>query len=171
MKRLLLMRHGDSGLGDESLPDLDRTLTESGAVASKATGAWIVANALAPEIVLVSAAQRTVQTWDVLKALLTDSVAIPSRDLYLASPGTLLANIEKLPDNAGTALVIGHNPGLESLGRLMAGPGSSDKATDNLLRGFPPAGLAVFELNGENWRTMSAEGGRLTEFVRPVTAS
>lgn len=167
MKRLLLMRHGESGLGEEDLPDFDRTLTETGISASKATGAWIVANDLAPHIVLVSAARRTVETWDTLKAVLTDTVAVPSRDLYLASPGTLLANVEKLPDQAETALIIGHNPGLESLSRLMAGPGSTKKATDNLLRGFPPAGLAVLQLNGESWRTMSAEGGRLTAFLRP----
>lgn len=167
MKRLLLMRHGDSGLGDETLPDFDRILTDAGATASKAAAAWIVANDLLPDIVLVSAAQRTVQTWDILKVALTQAVAIPSRDLYLASPGTLLANIEKLPEQAATALLIGHNPGLESLSRLMAGPGSTKKATNNLLRGFPPAGLAVIELNGDSWRTMSAEGGRLTAFLRP----
>ena len=89
------------------------------------------------------------------------------RDLYLASPGTLLATIEKIPEDIHCALVIGHNPGLESLSRLMSGPGSDTVAMNSLELGFPPAGLAVIELSGENWRTMSAEGGRLTAFVRP----
>lgn len=167
MKRLLLMRHGESDLGDESLSDFERTLTELGAAASKSAGAWMVANKLMPDVALVSAAHRTVETWELLKATLTHTVAIPSRDLYLASPGALLANIEKLPTEAMTALIVGHNPGLESLARLMAGPGSSKKATDNLLRGFPPAGLAVINLNGDSWRTMSAEGGCLATFMRP----
>ena len=70
MKRLLLMRHGESGLGDESQSDFERTLTELGAAASKAAGAWIVSNDLAPDIALISAAQRTIQTWDTLKTVL-----------------------------------------------------------------------------------------------------
>jgi phosphohistidine phosphatase len=170
MRRLLLMRHGKSGWDSEDQNDFDRVLSPEGQADSKAAANWILAHDLTPDRVMFSDACRTSQTCEIVTRQFP---AVPAsegvRDLYLASPGTLLATIEKLAEDVGCALVIGHNPGLESLARLMAGPGSDARATENLARGFPPAGLAVIELNGNAWRTMSAEGGRLTDFLRPMT--
>lgn len=168
MKRLLLMRHGESDWDEEKLTDFDRPLNPHGRRASKSVADWIAANDVVPDTVLVSAAKRTCQTWDILRESLPAGVnADVLEDLYLASPGTLLAQIERVAPETGTTLVIGHNPGMESLCRLMSGPGSTGAALNNLQRGFPTAGLAVIELAGEAWRTMSAEGGRLKHFIRP----
>lgn len=168
MRRLLLMRHGKSGWDSEDQNDFDRVLTPGGQADSKAVANWLRARGLVPDIVLFSDACRTSQTCEIVISQFPASPGTEAlRDLYLASPGTLLAMIEKLGEDVGCALVIGHNPGLESLARLMSGPGSDAHATENLRQGFPPAGLAVIELNGEVWRTMSAEGGRLTDFLRP----
>ena len=168
MKRLLLMRHGKSGWDSEDQNDFDRFLSPRGQNDSKAVGNWMVANDLVPDLVLFSDAVRTSQTCEIVSKALPGNIEVQAlRDLYLASPGTLLATIEKIPEDIHCALVIGHNPGLEALGRLMSGPGSDDAATDSLGLGFPPAGLAVIQLSGASWRTMSAEGGRLTAFVRP----
>jgi len=65
-------------------------------------------------------------------------------------------------------MILGHNPGLESLARLMSGPGSDEATAEDLRLSMPPAGLAVIELNGDSWRTMSALGGQLTHFIRPA---
>ncbi len=171
MKHLLLMRHGEAGWGDGSQDDFDRSLTDAGRRASKAIGAWISKHDLVPDTVLVSAAARTTQTWEILRDALPDmATAQPTPDLYLASPGTLLAHIERVEPDTEITLVIAHNPGLEALARLMAGPGSGKRASNDLLLGFPSAGLAVFELNGDDWRTMSAEGGQLRKFIRPDNA-
>jgi len=168
MKRLLLMRHGKSGWDSEDQIDFDRVLSPRGQTDSKAVADWMVSHQLVPDTILFSDAVRTSQTSEiVIKHLPAPTETRAVRDLYLASPGTLLATIEKLSEDVRCALVIGHNPGLESLTRLMSGPGSEARATDSLQRGFPPAGLAVIELSGETWRTMSAEGGRLAAFIRP----
>ncbi|MBO6781799.1 MAG: histidine phosphatase family protein [Alphaproteobacteria bacterium] len=168
MKRLLLMRHGKSDWGDASQDDFDRPLNARGHRASRAVGAWIAAQDLVPDTVLVSAAVRTSQTWKIIREEFPhapEAEILP--DLYLASPGTLLAYIERVNPATATTLVVGHNPGMETLTRLMAGPGSDAEANAELGLGFPTAGLAVIELNGEDWRTMSAEGGRLVDFLRP----
>lgn len=168
MKRLLLMRHGKSGWDSEDQNDFDRFLSPRGQTDSQAVAGWMVAQHLIPEHVLFSDAVRTAQTCAIVSKALPGTAEIQAiRDLYLASPGTLLATIEKIPEDISCALVIGHNPGLEALARLMSGPGSDAAAMDSLGLGFPPAGLAVIELGGESWRTMSAEGGRLTAFIRP----
>ena len=168
MKRLLLMRHGKADWDEEKLADFDRPLNPSGRRAGKTVAQWLIANDLVPDTVLVSSAKRTSQTWDIVQEILpAGPKADVLQDLYLASPGTLLAHIERIAPGTGTALVIAHNPGLETLCRLMAGPGSMKAALADLQLGFPTAGLAVIELNGETWRTMSAEGGKLKHFVRP----
>ncbi|MDE0780710.1 MAG: histidine phosphatase family protein [Alphaproteobacteria bacterium] len=168
MKRLLLLRHGQASTDSEGQKDFDRVLTAQGQSESKVIGSWILAQDLPPDASLVSEAKRATQTWDNLRKRIPGiAPAELLADLYLASPGTLLSQIEKLTNDIKTALLIGHNPGLETLGRLMSGPGSKKNAVNDLHLGLPPAGLAVIELNGETWRTMSAEGGRLTHFVRP----
>jgi len=168
MKRLLLMRHGQSGWESEDQNDFDRVLSAQGQKDCKTMVSWMLANQAVPDAVLLSNAVRTTQTWDIVSKGLPDTVnAQALGDLYLASSGTLLASIEKLSGDVSCALVIGHNPGLESLGRLMSGPGSNVQAAEDLKLGFPPAGLAVIELSGNSWRTMSAEGGRLKAFIRP----
>lgn len=168
MKRLLLMRHGKSDWDEENLTDFDRPLNPRGKRAGKAIAEWLVANDVIPDTVLVSSAKRTSQTWETMQDVLPAGLdAEILEDLYLASPGTLLAYIERVPPETETALVIAHNPGMESLCRLMSGPGSAKAELADLQRGFPTAGLAVIELNGETWRTMSAEGGRLKHFIRP----
>lgn len=169
MKRLLLMRHGQSGWESEEQNDFDRELNAQGQADSKSMSAWMVANNTVPDRVLLSSAVRTSQTWDIInKGLPHAPDALALEDLYLASPGALLASIEKLSNDVSCALVIGHNPGLESLGRLMSGPGSNLRAAEDLKLGFPPAGLAVIALSGDSWRTMSAEGGLLEAFIRPI---
>jgi len=168
MKRLLLLRHGKADWDDEKLADFDRPLSPHGRRATKTIAQWLIANDLVPDTVLVSSAKRTSQTWDIVQEILPSGMnADVLQDLYLASPGTLLAHIERIAPRTGIALVIAHNPGLEKLCRLMSGPGSMKAALANLQLGFPTAGLAVIELNGETWRTMSAEGGKLKHFVRP----
>ncbi|MEL0252745.1 MAG: histidine phosphatase family protein [Novosphingobium sp.] len=172
MKTLALFRHAKSDWSDARARDFDRPLNERGKRGARAMGEYIRDTGRTFDRMIASPAVRAAETVEESSKAWKCTFKIEwDRRIYLASSATLIDLLKELSGDPKSVLMIGHNPGLESLGRLMAGPGSSDKATDNLLRGFPPAGLAVFELNGENWRTMSAEGGRLTEFVRPGTAS
>lgn len=71
-----------------------------------------------------------------------------------------------MPDEAGSLLVIGHNPGLELLARMLAGPGSPIPALKKLERKFPTAAIVRLEI-GSNWQDLSAETSRLTDFITP----
>ena len=117
---------------------------------------------------MVSTARRTLETWDEVESVLGEINATRYRDeLYLATPGELLAQLAEIDNGVARAIVVGHNPGLESLAHLLAGPGTVPQALDDLRRGFPTAGLAVFELAGNSWSRLGADGARLVEFVRP----
>jgi phosphohistidine phosphatase len=171
MKRLLLMRHAKSEWRADDQDDIDRALSNGGRMTMRHVAEWLVAQDLVPDRALVSQALRTRQTWEHLRTELgADIPADIQSALYLASPGTLLAQIEALPDDTETAIVIAHNPGIEELARMLAGPDPDPGAMRDLLRGFPTAGVAVFELNGGSWQSLSADGARLVRSMAPREA-
>jgi phosphohistidine phosphatase len=168
MKRLLLLRHGKSNWSKDGQGDFERTLAEHGRKAARGIADWLLRHDLVPDYALVSEAVRTRQTWQILcEALDREIPARIENILYLASPGIVLAHIEALPTDTTTPILVGHNPGIEELARMLAGPDPDAEAMRDLLRGFPTAGLAVFDLAGDTWQTLSADGTRLAAFVRP----
>ena len=77
-------------------------------------------------------------------------------EIYDATPGELLALLDQHAD-AGTVLLVGHNPGIERLVALLV-EGRSDE-----FRGMPPAGLAVLHLGGP----LEPASARLDAFWSP----
>ena len=168
MKQLLLLRHGKSDWNKLGQEDSERPLAKRGKKATLRVAAWIEQHDLRPNVALVSTARRTQETWELATSVLGSLEATENQEeLYLASPGELLAQLAAVPDTCETAIVIGHNPGMESLAHLLAGPGTNAAALDDLRRGFPTAALAVFELAGDSWSHLNTDGARLIEFVRP----
>lgn len=82
-------------------------------------------------------------------------------DLYLASPGDLLALLNEIPSECGSLLLVGHNPGLQNLLTYLAMPASppADKS-------MFPATVAKLEFEGE-WRNLRPGCARLVYLLRP----
>ena len=89
------------------------------------------------------------------------------RAFYLASPGEILARLAGVDDTVPCTILVGHNPGIETLAGLLAGPGSEQGAMADLARGFPTAGVAVFTLATDSWSETGAADSRLVAFLRP----
>jgi len=162
------MRHGKSDWNKPGQEDIDRPLAPRGQKAAGRIAAWIEEHGLRPDSALISTARRTQETWQLTKDTFGDGTNSESLEaLYLASPGEVLEQLAGVADSHETVLVIGHNPGMESLSHLLAGPGTEAAALDDLRRGFPTAALAIFELTGDSWATLNTDGARMTDFVRP----
>jgi len=168
MKRLILLRHAKADWAENGLDDFDRPLSKDGRGECLQLAPWLIENDLVPDHVLVSPALRTRQTWELVGDNLPGA---PSQDLhediYLAAPGTLLTRIGALPDSIGTVLVVAHNPGLEVLARMLAGPSPDDAAMRDMMLGYPTAGLAKFTIDTDRWEQISVASTRLDVFVRP----
>ncbi len=132
---------------------------------------------LAPDVVLVSSARRTLQTLEALQPLEGPPIIEVMDDLYLAPWPALLDVLRRLPQTARSAMVIGHNPGLHELGLALLGPagaalaGASGRAggsvaAQRLATGFPTGALAEFTLAAP-WAQLGEGGGRLVRFVAP----
>jgi len=163
----VLMRHAKSDWPD-GIPDHERPLADRGRRDAPAMGRWLRDAALHPEHVACSTALRTRQTWALARAeleLATDPSTVFEPRLYDASIRDLLDVIAGAPDSAATALVVGHNPGLEYLVLTLAGDAAS-KAREQEREKFPTAAVAVFTWQG-GWDQFTAGSARLVHFVTP----
>jgi len=166
MRRLILLRHAKSGWDDPRLPDRDRPLAPRGRRDAPLIGARIAEMGAAPAVVVSSPTVRTRETWSLIEPHLPGAQIRYENRLYEASAETILEVARSVPDEAATALILGHNPGLQDLAeRLPAG--GSPAALALLGRGFPTAAFALFEFTAESWRAVEAGGGRLEAFVIP----
>lgn len=167
MKSLFLLRHAKSSWKEPGLGDIERPLNRRGIGACATMAAYMAGRAIAPELVLCSAARRARETLDLLIGHWGRPV--PARypeALYLAAPETLLDEIRGVDDGVGALLVLGHNPGLAALARELAGSGSEADLAG--LKGkFPTAALASFEFACENWNEIAPGAGRLIAYTTP----
>jgi phosphohistidine phosphatase len=169
MKHLILMRHASARPGDD---DRERPLTPEGAAEAERMGralAGLVARGFRPEHALVSPARRTRETFEAVRGALAALAAAEDEALYLASPGRLLARLQRLPDATAQVLLIGHNPGLGELVEWLVGRSDAD-ALPRAARGLVPAACAALRIRTERWRDLEPACAELVAFLRPHDA-
>lgn len=169
MRQLLLLRHAKSSWDDPRLSDHARPLNTRGRRAAAAMARAMRDLGLAPDIVMVSSARRTLQTLEALAPLEGPPVVVPMDDLYLASWSSLLGTIRDLPETVRSLLLIGHNPGLHDLALALAGTASMAAGGDalRLAEGYPTGSLAEFAI-AVPWARVEAGSGRLIRFLIPA---
>ena len=115
-RKLLIMRHGKSDWSIDS-SDFDRPLKKRGIKAAKKIAYWLSNNAhYKPDVVLSSPAERALSTASIVAEMLPDQVELELDDrIYEAGVEQLLQVLSELPDEINCPLLVGHNPGLESL--------------------------------------------------------
>jgi phosphohistidine phosphatase len=170
MRQLLLLRHAKSSWDEGSLSDHARPLNTRGRRAADAMAEQMRGLGLAPDVVLVSSARRTLQTLESLQPL-EDSPIVEVLDaLYLAPWETLRNALRQVPDTARSVLLIAHNPGLHDLAMALGGvdpaaPPASPMA-ERLARDYPTGALAEFAVAGR-WSELDGGGARLVRFLCP----
>jgi len=171
MKRLYLLRHAKAAPSDPRLDDHDRALTVRGMHDASAMARYMRKNDMAPDLVLVSSSTRTHQTAELTLRELESPLQPDIREtLYLAEPGRILAILHAVPASTKSAMVIGHNPGIEALATLLAREPVRRKERarrDVLEEKFPTAALAVLDFDASTWREIRPGEGKLVDFVRP----
>lgn len=167
MKTLLLLRHAKSSWDDSDLDDFDRPLASRGAQAAPRIGRYMAKKLGAPGLALVSAAVRTQQTWELVAGAFDPVPATKRlRGPYLATPSRLLATIRRVPDEVERLLLLGHNPGLETLAGQLCGSGKR-RARETMAKKFPTGALAELRFDIDHWADVAAGTGELCHFVRP----
>ncbi|EHM00125.1 phosphoglycerate mutase family protein [Acetobacteraceae bacterium AT-5844] len=170
MRQLILLRHAKSSWDDPGLPDHARPLNGRGKRAAAVMAAVMQDLGLAPDIVLVSSARRTLQTLEALTPLPDSPLVEPLDDLYLAPWPRMLDILRAVPETARSVLLIGHNPGMHDLALALAGTEAMQRSTapgtKRLAGGYPTAALAEFTIP-TSWKMLEAGGARLVRFIAP----
>jgi phosphohistidine phosphatase len=165
MRRVYLLRHAKSSWKDHSLADRDRPLAGRGRRAAKAMAAHLQAEGVRPDLVLCSPARRTRETLERIEGAFGGPVEASFEDaLYGAGEAELLARLEALPQEVGSVMLIGHNPGLEELALALASKGTG---LARLREKYPTAALATIDLPAERWSAIERGSGELVGYIRP----
>jgi phosphohistidine phosphatase len=145
-RTLVLVRHAEASSVAPS--DAERELTPAGTDGAGVLGTWLREQGVVPDAALVSGAVRTRQTWGAVASAAGWSLT-PTYDegLYAAGPDAALDLIRYAAPEAGTLLVLGHNPTIHFLAQVLADGTAAPEVGDMLIAGFPPASAAVFDVD------------------------
>jgi len=168
MKTLTVLRHAKSSWDDAVARDFDRPLNARGQRAAVTVGRHMRSEGLTFDHVVASPAVRIVETVEQVETGYGSALAPEwDRRIYLASASTLLDVVHELPAGADSALLIGHNPGLEDLVLMLVPDRVGDLLRDSVEEKFPTAALAMITFDTDDWAAIRSSAGTLVRFVRP----
>jgi phosphohistidine phosphatase len=163
---LHLLRHAKSSWDDRSVRDHARPLAPRGQSAVVVMGRHLAERGIRVDLVLCSTAQRARETWDGVRPGVAGEPEVRFLDeIYEADPDSLLALLRGLDETTGTALLVGHNPGIADLASGLIGNVES-RAAERMYDKYPTAALASFAVPGP-WGELGYGRANLDGFVRP----
>ncbi len=166
VKTLYVLRHAKSSWADPDVTDRDRPLASRGRRDARRLAAHLDRGRIRPQVVLCSPARRTRATWEALGLVLDDDQVLVEDAIYGASANELVRRLRRLPAGLGSAMVIGHNPGLEDLVELLTGDGDA-AALRQLHTKFPTGALATLDLDVTDWSALGPGRAHLQSLVIP----
>jgi phosphohistidine phosphatase len=168
MKRLAVLRHAKSSWHAPQADDLDRPLNERGRKAAKRMGRELKMRGFAFDCAIASPARRVRETIERFAGGY-GVFHFPIRfeqGIYMADSGALLDIVRTFPDTCGTALLIGHNPGLERLIVTLADD-DPDGLRARVAKGLPTAAFAMVELPWKSWNDAAPGSGTIGALILP----
>ena len=180
-KRLFVLRHAKSSWDEPDLEDHDRPLAARGRRATELLCGYLQQQDIQPELILCSSARRARETLEraVLEAAGRKPAAATGeirleRELYGASGSELIERLWRVPEDTNSVMLIGHNPGLQTLLTTLAAPPDTahtpsrepSARLDAVHEKFPTGALATLTFACP-WRRLEPGCAELTGFVRP----
>jgi phosphohistidine phosphatase len=159
MKRLLVLRHAKSSWKNPELADHDRPLNKRGKRDAPRIGRLLRQEGLVPDLIVSSTAARARKTAKHVAAECGSAGGVElTRRLYMSGAREYLRVLGEVGGDHRSVMVVGHNPDVEELVRVLTGADET----------MPTAALALIELPLDSWRELApGSRGRLMELWRP----
>ena len=143
MKKITLLRHGDSLFQDSSVNDWSRPLSPEGEKECHDVAKFIKDCHPLPSKIISSNARRTIETVKILleKNKWDSEILNVDKELYLASANLLTEKIQSQSESINDLIIVGHNPGLSEL--------SSSLLKQNIY--LPTSGCVSLNINLDLW--------------------
>jgi phosphohistidine phosphatase len=122
MGELLLLRHAEAMHMAPGQEDFERHLSEAGKVVARHIGQTLAAAGLEPDLVVSSPAVRTMETCRLAGAAwaLREDAIVQDLRLYGEETADVMTVLGEQAAGARRILLVGHNPGLEGVIRLLS---------------------------------------------------
>ena len=145
MKQLIVTRHAKSSWDSNAPSDFQRPLNKRGVRDTPIMAERLKERGTLPELILSSTAVRALETTDLLMATLglKNNQLLTTDSIYEAPLPALEQAVNNLPDHISVAMIVGHNPGVSSLGSFLC-------SQPNLQ--MPTCAMACFELDITSWK-------------------
>jgi phosphohistidine phosphatase len=148
MKTLLVLRHAKSSWKNANLADFERPLNKRGKYDAPRMGELLRREGIVPDLIISSSAERALATAEaVASACGYDSEIQTTRQLYHAWPDDYIEVVNSVPNECNRVMVVGHNPGMESL---------VEELTGEWIR-MPTAALVQISVRINRWTELSLE--------------
>lgn len=157
MPTLVLIRHAQAGHG---FRDFDRPLTRAGRGQADRLGAALVSRIGSADIAVHSAARRTAQTFERVRARLAVGEHWADKGLYYADTEDAVALARAFDPGAASALIVGHEPTMSATGHYLARKGDRDL----IGWGIPTATAIVLAFDGP-WEGLGEAGCRVRDVL------
>ncbi|WOK04788.1 histidine phosphatase family protein [Imperialibacter roseus] len=160
VKKLLIVRHAESGETDHGSKDIERYLTRSGQREAVHTGMYIKRHDLIPNLMVTSAAVRAFQTAQII----AEQIKYPAEEiqedpeLYDASVRIFLRIVNELDVNCQSVLFVGHNPTVSYMAELLTG---------ETVGNMEPGSLVEIHFPMDSWKEVSQNTGKLIQYITP----
>ena len=140
------------------MADFERPLKGRGRDAAEALGRFLASKKVNLAMLISSPSIRTRQTVEIVLRH-ADLGAEPQFDqrIYEASLATLVQVVSEIPNDKKTAMLVGHNPGMEELLTFLTRES----------RHMPTCALARISLDSSGWKEVDRSSGKLEWFVTP----
>jgi phosphohistidine phosphatase len=160
-RRLTLVRHGKAQSIDACAEDFERALTRRGTIEVREVAMRIVSRDLIPDLILVSPAERTWASAEIIaEACELDPKQVQcARELYLATPEMAWRLLAKRDARLAHIMICGHNPGLSQMASRF-GPKPE-------LRELPTGGMVTAVWHDALWETLQPESAVSCEVDDP----
>ena len=164
MKTLYLLRHAKSSWSFDDLSDQDRPLNDRGRDDAPTMGKALAKRRICPDLIVSSPAVRAMSTAALVARELQyahDKIQIET-GIYGADLDDLLAIIKALPDAAGSALLVGHNPTITETVNALS-PTSVNE--------MPTAAVVCLHFECDKWAEVSKVNAEYYFYDYPRNAS
>ena len=140
--RLIVMRHAKSDWAEQG-PDIERELNRRGRDDALRMGQYLQGLDITPSCIKTSPARRAAQTAEIIAEALGGLPIVCEPSLYLADLNELIIAVRRPPNRCW--VLIGHNPGLESLVEFLD-PRLAGRM--EFSKFMPTAALYAFDIEG-----------------------
>lgn len=158
MKKLYIVRHSKSPW-EQGQNDFDRGLVNGDEITTTFMADQLITKGAKINCILSSSANRTTKTTHLINQVLglAENKIKFHKELYLASPTTILSHIHSVPNSVNELMIVAHNPGVTQLINYVANENFND---------IPPTGMACVTFDITSWNELK-NNGNLGFFIYP----